>query len=136
MLVLASAKGAERNTVPPLESIREIIIGAEPWWLRIAPDGSGRFGYGANDSASIPKGTYDFAKLFEVLVPVVHSKGKIPEFFLVAFHQRGVTTTYSYYTKRSDIILPLFETGQQKCVLFGGERIRELWQSRPPKSLE
>jgi hypothetical protein len=147
VLTLAQTNGAEPNPAPPakahpvptLELLSEIKIGAGTgWWLRIFSDGSGRMGYGSHfpDSSPLPKGAFDFEQLYRLLTPVVQPEAKAPDSFTVFFRQRGATPTFAHYTKRSDLVLPLFETAQQKCGPFGRERVLELWQSRPPKSRE
>ena len=125
----------DANRIPPVSLLRSITLGAWPGWtLDIMPDGSAAITYGDGPlGAFAPAGTFDFNKVYRSLAPIVGPAGNMQQFFTVGFHQRGVTMTYSQYTK-ADFVRNLFVTAKKKgTALIDPARLEDVWQRNPPK---
>ena len=74
VLFVAVAAEASEVAVPPLEECQEIFVFIDgAWMVTFKADGSGGIQYGSlfGDGKSFSKGTIDFAKLYQSLVPTL-----------------------------------------------------------------
>jgi hypothetical protein len=133
------AERAADDRIPPLSLVADIRLGVYPGWsLSISPDGSAVIGYGSSafDFVSVPTGTFNFGQIYESLATQVRPYlGNMRESFTVVFRQRDATISDALYIDNADLVLDLFKTAKQNCVLPGRARIDELWERQPP-SLE
>jgi hypothetical protein len=120
--------------VAPAE-IAEIRIDARSGWsLRIFRDGSARFGFGPNafDWVAVPSGTYDFPAVYRKLRRIARLDGNSREFEAICFRGVGSSVACAQYSKNGSALRPLFESAMLHGTPFPGNRLGELWKSRPP----
>ncbi len=129
-------KPAGKGAAPPgpSEYIGLSVSTPSGWNLRIAPDGSGSYGYGGGfaDSVRLPAGTFDFAQVAEELKKRTRREGNTRTAYTVALHRRGVPVTVAVYTTDADYIGGLFTTARARETRSPGGRIQSLWSLRPP----
>jgi hypothetical protein len=82
-LVFSAATVARANDapVPPLEDCGQISTFTNAWGIDFKSDGSGHFQYGSLpfDGGSFPKGTVDFAKLYQSLTSTLVAEKPTPK---------------------------------------------------------
>ncbi len=90
-LVFSAATVARANDapVPPLEDCGQISTFTSGWWIDFKSDGSGRFTYGSGPFGSFPKGTVDFAKLYQSLTSTLVAKKPTPKTLAEAIEPQG-----------------------------------------------
>jgi len=117
---------------------------SDNWWVSIAKDGSGTYGFGGGmmNHVEIKKGTFQYSNILDSIEQIFYSKPKHdePPYMGISFHKKGVGETREYPfavdTKlveklfklaRNNVVLPISETEINKDGI-----VKSYWLSQPP----
>ena|ERR1700730_14513680 len=143
----ARAKGAPH--VPPLSSVRSIIISTpSDWSIVIGRTGGAMIGIGTDGMTfvSVPEGSFDFAQVYSTLVATLNEPRRKKPSFKLTFLGSDFRTGPTRYTSSASTIAPIFEHARD-CLRSSRDQLDDymrprayeldkIWDSRPPLSAE
>ena len=131
---------AQNNPViPKIDQVERIAISSHNGWaLEIRPDGSATLSYGSlpTDNADIPRQTFSFRSVYELLVPHLNGKYINPNvsYFVFMYVKNAPpgTPTNALYLDDRRIIRKIMIEARDKSVPLDQNRFKELIAKHPP----
>ena len=147
-LALAGARAGGAPRVPPLSSVRSIIISTpSDWSIVIGPTGGAMIGVGTDgmNFVSVPERSFDFPRVYHTLVAALHEARPKKPSFKLTFLGSDFRTGPSY-TSSASAIGPIFDHARD-CLQSSRDQLDsymrprayeldKIWDSRPPLSAE
>ena len=136
---LASTSVVQGNrNVPRLDQITGIgLFTYNGWILDINPDGSGKLTFGSTggDDARIPKQTFSFQAVYNLLLPHLSDTYHVGKSVAVTLPIKGTPPeipTYALYLDDRGIVSQLMTEARDKSVPVNPKRFKELLAAHSP----
>jgi len=126
------------SSIPSLDQVDRITISSHGGWtLDLRPDGSGKLIYGSNggDVARIPKQTFSFQDVYNLLVPHLSANYPVKKAISVFLDVKGLspgTPTYALYLDDRRIIKQIMSDARDKAIPLDKDRFNDLVKKYPP----
>jgi hypothetical protein len=137
-MLSSSAKLLAQSTVPNFNQVDTITISSHGgWMLQILPDGSASLSYGSlpMDNAQMPKQTFSFQNVYNLLAPHLSANYPGEKAIAVALHVKDLapgTPIHALYLDDRRIVRQIMAEARDKGVPLDQNRFKELVAKHPP----